>query len=162
MSSDPQTQASKDGFKPGFFLNLATADTAAADAFFKALGFAPLPDWNDDQSKSFRFPHPNEQIVLMVHGPARFKEFMRPDTDIVDAKKATEALFSVSVETREEVDEWLARVTKAGGTLDPYKLEKFGEEMGMYSRSFADLDGHIWEVLATIHGGVCGGASSGA
>jgi len=159
MSSEPQTQTSAD--HPGFYLNLATADPAAAAAFFTALGFAPYA-WNDDQTKSFRLPSPNEQICLMIHGPGRFKEFMRPDTDIVDAKKATEALFSIKLETREEVDEWLARVTKAGGTLDPYKIKGYGEDMGMYSRSFTDLDGHIWEVLAMINGGPSCGASCGA
>ncbi|RYP19911.1 hypothetical protein DL765_003059 [Monosporascus sp. GIB2] len=157
MSSEPQTQTSRD--HPGFYLNLATADPVAAAAFFTALGFTPSPLWSDEQTKSFRLPSPNEQICLMIHGPSRFKEFMRPNTDIVDAKKATEALFSINLETREEVDEWLARVTKAGGTLDPYKIKGYGEDMGMYSRSFADLDGHIWEVLAMINGGPsCGGA----
>ncbi|RYP77994.1 hypothetical protein DL771_000853 [Monosporascus sp. 5C6A] len=162
MSSDPQTQASDNQPMPGFFLNLASADPAAAAAFFTALGFTPMPAWDDAQTKSFRLPHPNQQICLMIHGPGRFKEFMRPDTDIVDARKATEALFSIAVEKRDEVDEWLARVVKAGGTLDPYKMEGFGEGMGMYTRSFTDLDGHIWEVLAMIKGGSCGPGSGGA
>ncbi|RYP37252.1 hypothetical protein DL768_010890 [Monosporascus sp. mg162] len=161
QASDPQTQTSDNQPTPNFFVNLPAADPVAAAAFFTALGFTPILAWNDAQTKSFRLPQPNERICLMIHGPTRFKEFMRPDTDIVDAKKTTETLFSIMVDTRDEVDEWLARVTKAGGTLDPYKLAGYGEAMGLYSRSFTDLDGHIWEVVAMIKAGSCGGGGSG-
>ncbi|RYP18234.1 hypothetical protein DL767_009875 [Monosporascus sp. MG133] len=162
MSSEPQTQTSDNQPPPSFFVNLPAADLAAAAAYFTALGFTPILEWDDEKTKSFRLPRPNQQICLMIHGPTRFKEFMRPDTDIVDANKATEALFSILLETREEVDEWLARVTKAGGTLDPYKLADFGAGMGMYSRSFTDLDGHIWEVATMLKHGGCGAAAAAA
>jgi hypothetical protein len=30
----------------------------------------------------------------------------------------------------------------------------YGAGYGMYTRSFADLDGHIWEVVAILAGGL--------
>jgi uncharacterized protein len=145
--------------KPSFFLNIATADPAAAETFFKSLGLTSLPDWSEASTKSLLLPAPNQQICLMIHAPGRFREFIRPGSDIVDAHTSTEALFSLSVETREEVDAWIAKAVEGGGKADPYKLEDFGQSMGMYSRAFSDLDGHIWEVLATLPGSTCVGSA---
>lgn len=142
----------RDGM-PNFFLNISTVDPAAAETFFTALGMTFLPDWSETSTKSFLLPAPNNKICLMVHAPARFKEFIRPGSDIVDAHKSTEALFSLAVEARDDVDAWVERAVKAGGTADPYKIEDCGQGMGIYTRAFADLDGHIWEVLTKIPAG---------
>jgi hypothetical protein len=40
-------------------------------------------------------------------------------------------------------------------------MEGFGEGMGMYVRSWEDLDGHVWEACAMLGGpGGCGGENS--
>lgn len=136
--------------KPTIFLNTTAANPSASAAFYTALGFISLPTWSDDSSKSFTLPSPNQRVCVMVHSHDRFKEFIRPGSSISDAHRVTETLFSVAVDTREEVDEWLNKAVEAGGQKDPYVMEGFGKSCGMYTRSFADLDGHIWEVLYNL------------
>ncbi len=81
---------------------------------------------------------------------------MRPGTEVNDANKTTEVLVSLAADTKEEVDEILGKAVAAGGKADPYVMKDYGADCGMYSRSFADLDGHIWEVVAML-----GGAGAG-
>ncbi|KAH6684825.1 hypothetical protein F5X68DRAFT_210258 [Plectosphaerella plurivora] len=147
--------------KPNFFLNISAADPTAAETFFKALGLTLLPDWSMETTKTFLLPAPNQKICLMVHAPDCFRQFIRPGSDIVDAHTSTETLFSLAVDSREEVDSWIDNAVNAGGKADPYKIEDFGKAMGMYTRAFSDLDGHIWEVLTDLPGSTCAGAGSG-
>jgi uncharacterized protein len=135
---------------PTLSLNINVDDPAASQAFFTSLGFGLLTEYTDEQTKSLWLPAPNNLVCLMLHGAKRFKSFMRPDTAIVDAHTSTEVLFSLPspANTREDVDEFIAKVVAAGGKADPFKLENFGLDCGMYSRSFSDLDGHIWEMVA--------------
>ncbi|HMH59571.1 MAG TPA: VOC family protein [Galbitalea sp.] len=48
------------------------------------------------------------------------------------------------VDTREEVDDLLAEVTRAGGEITAPPHER---PWGIYSGYFADPDGHLWEVV---------------
>ncbi|KEZ46930.1 hypothetical protein SAPIO_CDS0277 [Scedosporium apiospermum] len=113
---------------PTFFLNLYTNDLGAATAFYKAIGFVHLPVWSDEKSVSFTLPAPNDKVALMIHTVPRFKEFIRPSSDVADPKKATQALYSYSVKTKEEVDVALEKAVGAGGEKDPFVLEGHGEE----------------------------------
>ena len=77
----------------------------------------------------------------MLFTEATFKSFTQHE--IADAGRATEVLFSIDAETKEEVDEMARKASAAGGTV-------FGEPGGkerMYGCGFADLDGHRWNVL---------------
>ncbi|KAJ6782677.1 hypothetical protein PWT90_02439 [Aphanocladium album] len=135
---------------PTFYLNIHTADPSKAEAFFKAVGLIFITEYSDEKSKSFRLPSPNENVAVMVHAHARFQEFIRPNSEITNAHKATESLFSISVDKKEDVDSWIKKAEAAGGAADPYTMENYGAGCGMYTRSFSDLDGHIWEVLAML------------
>jgi predicted lactoylglutathione lyase len=54
-----------------------------------------------------------------------------------------QVLNALSVESREEVDEWVEKALTAGG-----REAKPARDLGfMYSRDVEDPDGHIWEVL---------------
>jgi uncharacterized protein len=146
---------------PSFYVNVPTTDVAAAAKFFSSLAFEPIAAFGDDKTAAFRLPGPNANICLMLHAHSRFKEFMRKDTPIVDAHTSTEALLSIAVESREEVDSILAKAVAGGGKSDPYVLANYGGDCGMYTRSFADLDGHIWEAVTMSGGGPgCQGAES--
>jgi predicted lactoylglutathione lyase len=138
---------------PTFYLNIHTSDPEAASNFFTALGFPPVTEYSDAETKSFRLPAPNSTMCLMLHGHKRMKQFMRPGTEVNDAHKTTEALFSLAADTKEQVDDMLGKAVKAGGTADPYVMKDYGADCGMYSRSFADLDGHIWEVVTMLNAG---------
>lgn len=133
--------------KPSFFLNITTTNAPAAASFYTALNFTPVAAYSDDSTKTFTLPAPNQNICLMIHVHDRFKSFMRSGDDIPDPLKTTQALFSMSVDTQAKVDEWLDKAHGAGGKKDPYVMEGYGKDCGMYSRSFTDVDGHIWEVL---------------
>lgn len=137
---------------PTFFLNLPTASLPPSKTFYTALGFTPVEAWSDSETAAFLLPAPNEGVSLMLHSHTRFKQFLRPGggAAIADARTTTEALFSVMRKTKEAADEWLERVEGAGGKRDPYVMEGFGAEMGMYCRSWEDLDGHVWEVAVMI------------
>ena len=74
--------------------------------------------------------------MLMTH--AKFREFT--PKAICDTSKAAEVLFYLSCESRQEVDDLVAKAVAAGGvTYD--KAEDFGF---MYTHSFVDPDGHGW------------------
>lgn len=133
---------------PSLYINIHTTDAAAAEKFFKGLGFNFISEFSDTKSRAFRLPEPNANVGVMIHMHERFKEFIRPNTAITDAHKETECLFSISLEKKEDVDVWINKVVELGGTADPFTMKDYGAECNMYSRSFTDLDGHIWEVLA--------------
>ena len=62
---------------------------------------------------------------------------------LVDAHAGTEVILALSLDSREHVDAFIARAVAAGAstTIEP---KDYGF---MYQQSFADLDGHQWEVF---------------
>jgi hypothetical protein len=53
-------------------------------------------------------------------------------------------MFALSADSRNEVDDLVAKAVKAGGGADPNPSQDYGF---MYGRSFDDPDGNIWEVF---------------
>jgi len=62
---------------------------------------------------------------------------------IADAKKTTEVLIAIDTKSRKEVNEMIKKTVDAGGSI----YNKPQDHGGMYGHSFADLDGHQWEVI---------------
>jgi predicted lactoylglutathione lyase len=145
--------------KPTFFLNLPTTSLPAATTFYTALNFTHVPTWSDPSTAAFLLPSPNQSVALMLHTHDRFATFTRTGSAraIADARATTEALFSIMCRSREAVEGWVERVEGAGGKKDPYVMEGFGEAMGMYVRSWEDLDGHVWEACFMLGHGQGGG-----
>lgn len=132
---------------PTFFLNLYADDLDAVTTFYKALDFKHNPGWcHADTTAAFTLPAPNESIALMLLTPSSMSEFIRPGTTVGDATKTTPAVYTLSANSKDEVEEILAKAGKAGAKLDPYVMKDYGAEHGMYCRSFEDPTGHIWEV----------------
>ena len=119
------------------FVNLPVTDLEAAKAFYAALGFRNEPMFTDDTAAAMVI---EENIVVMLLTEPKFKDFITGD--IADAA-STEVLNALSANSREEVDELLAKARAAGAK--PWKPTM--EEGPMYGGSFADPDGHVWEVL---------------
>jgi predicted lactoylglutathione lyase len=63
---------------------------------------------------------------------------------IADTKNANEVLFTLSAQSRDQVDKWAKEVEKAGGK-NISKPEEFGE--GYYGFVFADPDEHKFNVF---------------
>ena len=80
-----------------------------------------------------------EDIYAMILTHPKFKDFT--PKEIADATKTTEVLTALSFESKEKVDELVDAALIAGATVT-IDAQDYGF---MYSRSFSDLDGHIWE-----------------
>ncbi len=117
------------------FITLPVADLPRAAAFYEALGFAADPRFADHQG-ACRIVSDTIRIMLLTH--ERFRSFT--PKAVCDTSKAVEALHTLGCESREQVDDLVARALAAGGsTYD--EPEDFGF---MYTHSFLDPDGHGW------------------
>ena len=117
------------------FLNVPVADLPKSMAFFKALGYSLNPQFTGDTAACVVI---SETISVMLLTHAKFREFT--PKAICDTTRAVELLINLSCESRQEVDDLVAKAVAAGGsTYD--KAEDFGF---MYTHSFVDLDGHGW------------------
>ena len=120
------------------FLNLPVADLPKSMAFFKALGYSHNPQFTGDTGACIVI---SETISVMLSTHAKFREFT--PKAVCDTTQAVEVLISLSCESRQEVDDLVAKAVAAGGsTYD--KPEDFGF---MYSHSFVDPDGHGWGLI---------------
>lgn len=120
------------------FFNLPVADLPRSTAFFQALGFFLNPQFCGDGASCIVI---SETITVMLATHAKFREFT--PKAICDTSKAVEVLISLSCESRQEVDNLVAKALAAGGTTHD-KPEDFGF---MYTHSFVDPDGHGWGLL---------------
>ena len=119
------------------FVNLPIKSAAASKAFFEALGFTFNPKFSSDDTLCLVI---SDTIFAMLLEEKRFKDFI--NGEIADPN-TTEVLTCLSCESRQEVDDLLARA-KAAGATD----WKPSADMGfMYYGSFRDLDGHAWELM---------------
>jgi predicted lactoylglutathione lyase len=120
------------------FVNLPVKDLTKSIHFFTELGYSVNPQFTDENAGCVVI---NEHIYTMLLTEPFFKNFTKKT--IVDATTSTEAIVALSTDSREEVDGLVDKALAAGGQVATEPTD-----MGfMYSRSFSDLDGHIWEVL---------------
>src|SRR5215469_3017385 len=118
------------------FINLPVSDLGKSRAFVEALGAVNEPRFTDNSAACMTF---SDSIHVMILTHDKFSQFT--PKPIVDAKKESEVLLSLSAESRESVDSTIERAVAAGGAADPSPKEDYGV---MYGRSVADPDGHIW------------------
>ena len=120
------------------FLTLPVADLPKSVAFFKALGFQQNEQFSDDTAACIII---NNSTSVMLGTYEKFRSFT--PKAVCDTNQAVEVLISLSCDTRERVDELVAKALAAGGSTYDQP-----EDLGfMYSHSFVDLDGHGWGVL---------------
>lgn len=120
------------------FVNLPVKDLKKSMDFFKQLGFSFNPNFTDDKAACLML---GENLFSMLITEPFFETFTKKP--ISDATKNTEVLVALSVESRDEVDQLVEKAMAAGG-LNDRDTDDYG---WMYSRSFADLDGHQWEIF---------------
>jgi uncharacterized protein len=120
------------------FVNLPVADVAVSRSFFTALGFTINEQFSDDSTVSVVI---EENITAMCMTAERFAGFV--EGEVADAQKTTEVLLALSADSREDVDRMRATALAHGGSeWKPNQDHGF-----MYGASFADPDGHVWEVV---------------
>lgn len=119
------------------FINLPVKDLDKSVEFFTKLGFSFNPRFTDDKATCMII---GENIFAMLLVEERFKDFTKKP--ICDATKNTEVLIAIDVESRAKVDAMVQKAVAAGGLI--YMEPQ--DHGWMYVHSFADLDGHQWEV----------------
>lgn len=119
------------------FINLAIRDMARSQAFYRALGYEFNPQFTNEHGACLVLGE-NLFAMLLTH------EFFQGFTGkpLVDAREATEMLLCLSCDSREEVDQLVAKAVAAGGTA-PRPPQDHGF---MYGHGFEDPDGHIFEL----------------
>jgi len=120
------------------FVNLPVEDLQKSVEFFTALGFTFNAQFTDEKATCMVI---GENIYAMLLVKSFFQTFTKKE--VVDATKSTEVLVALSANSREEVNELVQKALAAGGK-EANDLQDHGF---MYSWSFQDLDGHIWELI---------------
>lgn len=121
------------------FVNLPVKDLAKSKAFFNQLGFHFNPQFTNEQGACMVIHEGSIHAMLLVE--PFFQGFTKKA--IADASKTTEVLVCLSCESREEVDQMVAKALAAGGRA-PNPVQDHGF---MYGHGFEDLDGHLWELV---------------
>ncbi len=120
------------------FVNLPVKDLERSKAFFAGLGFANNPQFTDATAACMVV---SEDIFVMLLTEKKFKEFT--PKAIADARTSSEVLLCLSRESRDAVNDTVAKAVAAGGTT--YAEAK--DHGFMYQHGFQDPDGHIWELI---------------
>lgn len=120
------------------FINLPVKDLDKSMAFFTSLGYSFNPQFTDEKAGCMII---SDSIFAMLLSEPYFKTFTRKK--IADAKASTEVLIALDANSREEVQQLVAKAKEAGGTI----YAEPQDHGWMYQHSFADLDGHQWELM---------------
>ena len=121
------------------FVNLPVSDLPRSIAFYEAQGATRNPAFSDGTAACMVV---SDTIFVMLLTHAKFSSFTT--RAIPDAHRTAQVLLALSKDTTAAVDEAVDRAAAAGGTADPNPKQELGF---MYGRSYADPDGHIWEVF---------------
>lgn len=120
------------------FVNLPVKDLNKSKAFFAALGYTFNPQFSNDDGACMIISE--DSIYAMLLTESFFKSFT--SKPIAQAHEVTEAITCLSCESRQEVDDLVAKALAAGG-----KVPRAPQDHGfMYGHGFEDLDGHLWEL----------------
>jgi uncharacterized protein len=120
------------------FVNLPVADLGKSKAFYEALGFANEPRFTDDTAACMVL---SESIFVMILTHEKWQTFT---TRAIPPKDSSEVMLAISCDSKDEVNRLAESAGRHGGIADINPVQNHGF---MMSRSFTDLDGHIWEVV---------------
>lgn len=120
------------------FVNLPVKDLQATTTFFTKLGFEFNPKFTDENATQMII---GKNIFAMLLKEDFFQTFHK--SALADTTKVREVLITISLESREAVDELVDLALSIGGET----AAETQEYEYMYSRSFLDLDKHLWEIL---------------
>jgi len=120
------------------FLNLPVSDLARSTSFYQAIGADKNAQFSDDTASCMVLSD-TIHVMLMTHD--KYRQFT--SKKIADAKNTSQVLICLFVDSRDAVDETIAKAQVAGGAPDPSPVDDYDF---MYGRSFEDPDGHLWGV----------------
>jgi len=120
------------------FINLAVKDVQKSMDFYTALGFKNNPQFSDESGRCMVW---SENIFVMIMTHEKFASFATKP--IADTKEKLAGLFSLSVESVEEMNSIMENGLKAGG-CEPHPLRDYSF---MQQRTIEDFDGHTFEIF---------------
>lgn len=120
------------------FVNLPVADLEKSKAFYEALGFANEPRFTDETAACMVL---SETIHVMLLTHDKWQTFT---TRPIPSTDSSEVMLAVSCDSKDEVNHLVDTAGARGGIADVNAVQDHGF---MFSRSFTDLDGHIWETM---------------
>ena len=126
------------------FVNIPTNDLERSVAFYRALGCAINPNFTDENAACIVW---SEDIYFMVLTREYFATFT--DKPIADPNEVAQVSVSFSRDSREDVDDILAKGLAAGGG-EPKPAQDYGF---MYSRDLDDPDGNSLGFLYMVPAG---------
>lgn len=121
--------------------NLAVTDLERTQKFYTELGFKPNNPHSSNELVSFFFGE-NEFVIHFF-----LKNIIERNLNTMnfgDPQSSNEIIFTLSAESKEQVNSWANEVKNAGGTIVS-EPESFGENY--YGFVFADPDGHKFNVF---------------
>ena len=118
--------------------NLAVSDLERTTKFYTELGFKS----NDSSKELASFFVGDDDFVIHFF----LKDILKTNVkmEIADSHKVNEVIFTLSAESKHQVDNWSREVESAGGKIISSPKE-FGK--GYYGFVFADPDGHRFNVF---------------
>lgn len=120
------------------FVNLPVKDLNKTKEFFAHLGFTFNEQFTNEAAACMII---GENIYAMLLVEPFFQSFLTKA--VGDPTQAVHVINALAVGSRAEVDELVNKAMEAGGTFT-----KEPQDHGwMYGRSFADINGHQWEVM---------------
>lgn len=120
------------------FVNLPVEDLGRARAFYEALGFTNNPQFTDETAACMVW---SDAIFVMILTHAKWQTFT--DRPIPD-KGSSEVALCLSFDSPDDVHALAEAGGAGGGTVDVNPVQDHGF---MISRSLADPDGHVWELM---------------
>ena len=118
------------------FINLPVKDLEKSKTFFQGLGYSFNPQFSDEKAACMIV---SDSIFVQLLKQEYFQTFTKKP--VSDAQKSTEVLIALDANSREEVQQIVAKAKELGGTI----YAEPADHGWMYQHSFADLDGHQWE-----------------
>lgn len=118
--------------------NLVSNDLERTTKFYTALGFKANGECKANEGTSFFFGQSKFVINFFT------KERLEKDVNgTISNPKDNEILFSLSADSKEEVNNWAEKVKSVGGTIFS-QPQDYDEG---YTFGFADPDGHKFNIL---------------
>lgn len=121
------------------FVNLPVRDLPRATAFYEAIGATRNPQFSDGTASCMVF---SDAIFVMLLTHDKWATFTKKP--ISDARAASAVMLALSCDSRDAVNAMADAAAKSGGAADVNPAQDYGF---MFSRSFEDPDGHVWEPM---------------
>ena len=120
------------------FVNLPVKDLNKSIEFFTQIGFGFNAQFTDEKATCMIV---NEKCYVMLLVEDFYKSFT--NKEIVDTTKGSEVIVALAAENKEQVIELVNKALAAGGKA----YNEPSDQGFMYTWSFQDLDGHLWELF---------------